>query len=143
MSTPEAVQRLLAAFPHLADRPVVSIPNGFAAEDFDGVAPARSDDTFRIVHTGYLHTELGLQLRGSLPLRKLLHGSVPGLDILTRSHVNLVEAVNRLLASGSVARRHARAASGRRPHGRRPRGRRTFARSCSCTATSRTASRSS
>jgi len=98
MSTPEAVTRLLAAFPDLAGKPVVAIPNGYAAEDFDGARPARDDGTFRIVHTGYLHTELGLQLRRSLPLRRLLRGSVPGLDILTRSHVNLVEAINRLLA---------------------------------------------
>jgi len=98
MSTPEAVRRLLAEFPRLADRPVVAIPNGFAAEDFEGPAPARTDGAFRIVHTGYLHTELGLQHRRSLPLRRVLRGSVPGLDILTRSHVHLVEAVNRLLA---------------------------------------------
>ena len=97
MSTPEAVDRLLAAFPHLSDRPVVAIPNGFAADDFDGPRPTRDDGRFRIVHTGYLHTELGLQHRRSLPLRRFLRGSVPGLDILTRSHVFLVEAVNRLL----------------------------------------------
>ncbi|MGZ8783726.1 MAG: glycosyltransferase, partial [Gaiellaceae bacterium] len=99
MSTPAAVTRLLAAFPHLAARPVVAIPNGFAAEDFDGPRPERAEGVFRIVHTGYLHTELGRQLRSSLPLRRLLRGSVPGLDILTRSHIHLVEAVNRLLGS--------------------------------------------
>lgn len=99
MSTPEAVSRLLAAFPALAGRPVVAIPNGFAAEDFAGPAPTRDDAAFRIVHTGYLHTELGLQHRRSLPLRSALRGSVPGLDILTRSHVHLVEAVNALLAA--------------------------------------------
>ena len=98
MSTPEAVHRLLAAFPDLADRPVVAIPNGYAAEDFAGPRPTRGDATFRIVHTGYLHTELGLQFRSSLGVRRLLGGSVPGLDILTRSHVLLVEAINRLLA---------------------------------------------
>ena len=98
MSTPEAARRLLTAFPTLADRPVVAIPNGFAAEDFDGPAPVRTDGRFRVVHTGYLHTELGLQHRRSLPLRRVLRGSVPGLDILTRSHVHLVDAVNRLLA---------------------------------------------
>lgn len=97
MSTPEAVARLLAAFPALGDRPVVAIPNGFAAEDFAVTAPARTDGAFRIVHTGYLHTELGRQLRRTRPLRRLLHGSVPGLDILTRSHVGLVAALNRLL----------------------------------------------
>ena len=78
MSTPEAVHRLLARFPQLADRPVLAIPNGFAAEDFAGDPPARTDDTFRIVHTGYLHTELGLQQRRSRPLRRALRGSVRG-----------------------------------------------------------------
>ena len=82
MSTPEAVHRLLAAFPDLRDRPVVAIPNGYAAEDFAAPLPARDDGAFRIVHTGYLHTELGLQHRRSLPLRRFLRGSVPGLDIL-------------------------------------------------------------
>jgi glycosyltransferase involved in cell wall biosynthesis len=97
MSTPEAVRRLLAAFPRLGDRPVVAIPNGFAAEDFAGAPPARTDSAFRIVHTGYLHTELGLQHLRSLPLRRVLRGSVPGLDILARSHVHLVAAVNEVL----------------------------------------------
>lgn len=99
MSTPEAVKRLLATFPQLADRPVIAIPNGFAAEDFDAITPERDDRSFRIVHTGYLHTELGRQLRRSLPLRRALGGSVRGLDILTRSHVHLIEALNRVLAA--------------------------------------------
>jgi glycosyltransferase involved in cell wall biosynthesis len=99
MSTPEAARRLLAAFPRLVDRPVVVIPNGFAAEDFTGGRPERRDGPFRIVHTGYLHTELGLQQRRSQPLRRALGGTIRGLDILTRSHVYLVEAVNRLLES--------------------------------------------
>jgi glycosyltransferase involved in cell wall biosynthesis len=98
------VRRLLVEFPRLADRPVVAIPNGFAAEDFEGPSPVRTDGVFRIVHTGYLHTELGLQHRRSLPLRRVLRGSVPGLDILTRSHVHLVEAVNRLLADDPTLR---------------------------------------
>jgi glycosyltransferase involved in cell wall biosynthesis len=97
MSTPEAVRRLIAEFPSLADRPVVAIPNGFAAADFEGPRPDGADGVFRIVHTGYLHTELGLQHRRSLALRRVLRGSVPGLDILTRSHVHLVDALNRLL----------------------------------------------
>jgi glycosyltransferase involved in cell wall biosynthesis len=98
MSTPEAVDRLLDAFPHLRDRPVRAIPNGFDADDFAAEPRPRGDSRFRIVHTGYLHTELGLAHRRRHGMRRLLHGSIPGLDILTRSHVHLVEAVNRLLA---------------------------------------------
>jgi len=97
MSTPEAVARLLERFPSLRDRPVVAIPNGFDGADFVGNDVVRDDGKFRIVHTGYLHTELGQRLRNTLPLRRLLRGSVPGLDILPRSHVFLIEAIDRLL----------------------------------------------
>jgi glycosyltransferase involved in cell wall biosynthesis len=99
MSTPEAVERLLSQFPELAGRPVVTIPNGFDAADFASQPPpSRNDGKFRIVHTGYLHTELGEQHRRRRLLRRALRGGVPGLDILTRSHVYLVEAINLLLA---------------------------------------------
>jgi glycosyltransferase involved in cell wall biosynthesis len=97
MSTPEAVNRLLGRFPELAGRPVLAIPNGFDPADFLAEPTREGDEKFRIVHTGYLHTALGLQHRRRRLLRKALRGSVEGLDILTRSHVNLVEAINRLL----------------------------------------------
>ena len=98
MSTPEAVHRLLAAFPELGDRPVVAIPNGFDAADFAAPVEARAPGPFRLVHTGYLHTELGFEHRRRLPLRRLLGGSVRGLDILTRSHVFVLQAIDQLLA---------------------------------------------
>jgi glycosyltransferase involved in cell wall biosynthesis len=97
MSTQEAVERLRSSFPTLADRPLLAIPNGFDAADFAGPKPAYDEHVFRIVHTGYLHTELGQEFRETRTLRRLLRGSVPGLDILTRSHVLLVEAIGRLL----------------------------------------------
>ena len=97
MSTPEAVARLLERAPSLRNRPVVAIPNGFDSADFGGAEVVRDDGKFRIVHTGYLHTELGQRFRNTLPLRRLLRGSAPGLDILPRSHVFLIEAIDRLL----------------------------------------------
>lgn len=97
MSTPEAVRQLLEAFPELGDRPVVAIPNGYDAADFVGEEPVRDPGRFRIVHTGYLHTELGLEQRRLAPVRRLLGGGYPGVEILTRSHVFLLEAVERLL----------------------------------------------
>ena len=97
MSTPEAVTRLLTEFPELATRPVVAIPNGYDAADFAVDPPAPSDRRFRVVHTGYLHTALGRQRQRYRHLRRALGGSVPGLDILTRSHVHLVEAIDRLI----------------------------------------------
>ena len=44
--------------------------------------PQRNDGAFRIVHTGYLHTELGLRYRRRGGQSALLGGTVPGLDIL-------------------------------------------------------------
>jgi glycosyltransferase involved in cell wall biosynthesis len=97
MNTPEAARQLLEAFPELGDRPVVAIPNGYDAADFAGEAPARDPERFRIVHTGYLHTELGLQQRRLALLRRLLGGGSPGVEILPRSHVYLLRAVEQLL----------------------------------------------
>lgn len=96
MSTPEAVRRLRESFPRLAEKHVVAIPNGFDAADFETAVTPRSDDRFRLVHTGYLHTQLGQQLRQTRAFRRLLRGAVPGLDILTRSHVFILEAIDRL-----------------------------------------------
>ena len=96
MSTPEAAKRVRAAFPELGDKIVLAIPNGFDADDFTGEPPTRSDDAFRIVHTGYLHTELGYRQRRTAALRRLLGGSVRGVDILSRSHVFLIEAVEQV-----------------------------------------------
>jgi glycosyltransferase involved in cell wall biosynthesis len=85
------------AFPELASKIVMSIPNGFDAADFRGEAPSRTDGKFRIVHTGYFHTRQGLRLRRTRALRRVLGGSAAPVDILPRSPVYLVEAVNQLL----------------------------------------------
>jgi glycosyltransferase involved in cell wall biosynthesis len=98
LSTREAAARALQQFPELHAKPVEVIPNGFDAADFAGPPPQRDDDAFRIVHTGYLHTEFGLLQRRAGRARRALGGTVPGLDILTRSHVYLLEAVDRVLA---------------------------------------------
>jgi glycosyltransferase involved in cell wall biosynthesis len=97
MSTDEAVSRVRETIPALRDTPVVAVPNGYDADDFADEVPARSDDAFRIVHTGYLHTELGLaqRTRGGR-VRTKLGGTAPGVDFLTRSHVYLMQAVERL-----------------------------------------------
>jgi hypothetical protein len=98
MNTPEATRRLIETFPMLAEKTVVTIPNGFDAKDFSRPAPSRSDGTFRIVHAGYLHTSLGRQLRRGKVFRRLLGGAVPGVDIYTRSHVLLMQALDRAFA---------------------------------------------
>jgi glycosyltransferase involved in cell wall biosynthesis len=94
-NTPEAARRIRTRFPELADRPVVSITNGFDRRDFEHAPPERRDGAFRIVHTGYLHTDVGQQHRARV--RRLLGGSVKGVDILPRSHVYVLEAIERLI----------------------------------------------
>lgn len=98
MNTPEAVARVRHAFPELKEIPVFSISNGFDPRDFEGAPPDRRNGAFRIVHTGYLHTELGRQMRNRASVRRLVGGAVPGVDIYTRSHVFLLEAIDRLIA---------------------------------------------
>ncbi len=98
MNTPEAEVRLRTAFPEFRDRRVVSIPNGYDAGDFAIEPPRRDDRIFRIVHAGYLHTDLGLRHRRTRRLRRLLGGMpVPTVDFLTRSHVFLLDAVAAVL----------------------------------------------
>jgi len=96
MNTPEAAAQAQRAFPSVPAARVHAIPNGYDAADFAGPAPIRTDDAFRIVHTGYLHTEVRQEER-SARLRRLLGGALGDVDVLPRSHVFLLEAVRRLL----------------------------------------------
>ena len=97
MSTPEAARRVLEEFPEFSRKPVCAIPNGYEPTDFEGPLPGRTDGLFRIVHTGYLHTDLGLRYRKLRRLRRLVGGMVPGVDVFPRSHVYLLEAIEQLL----------------------------------------------
>jgi glycosyltransferase involved in cell wall biosynthesis len=97
MSTPEAVRRVRRSIPELDAKEVVAIPNGFDAADFEPPVEPRRDGAFRIVHTGYLHTEMGLRQRRHPRLTRLLGGTDAGVDFLTRSHFFLLQAVDRVL----------------------------------------------
>ena len=97
VSTREAARLLVEAFPELADRPLAIGPVGWDRRDFAGAVAARRDDAFRIVHTGYLHTELGRQQRRSEWARRWLGGARDEWSILARSHVHLLDALQRLL----------------------------------------------
>jgi glycosyltransferase involved in cell wall biosynthesis len=97
MNTDEAASRLRERFPGLRGALVTAIPNGFDPEDFDGPVPHEDAGAFRIVHTGSLHTELGLRTRRMRPLRRLTGGTVADVDILTRSLVFLRAAVEQVL----------------------------------------------
>ena len=106
MSTPEAVRRLRGLPGAGRSSPLVAIPNGFAADDFDGPAPVRTTTArfaspIRVTCTpssGYRSSALASSGAG------FLKGSVSGLDILTRTHIHLIEAVNRLLAAEPALR---------------------------------------
>ena len=96
-TTPELAQRIADAFPELTARPIASIPNGFDATDFTRPVPMRTEGAFRIVHTGTFHTDLGRRQRTSGLRRRIVGGDVRGTDILPRSQVFLLEAIDRLL----------------------------------------------
>jgi glycosyltransferase involved in cell wall biosynthesis len=98
MNVPEAVLRVRRRFPELDPETIFSITNGFDAADFKAEWPTREDDAFRIVHTGYLHTTDGLRLRRTGRLRRMLGGLPEPVDILTRSHLYLLEAIDQLEA---------------------------------------------
>lgn len=104
MSTQEAAERVKHAFPELRETPIVVIPNGYDEADFEQPVAPRDDRSFRVVHTGYLHTALGQQQQRVSLLRKMIGGGTRGVEIITRSHVYLLEAVNRLLEDDPVAR---------------------------------------
>lgn len=102
-NTQEAARAASAAFPRLAPRIVGAIPNGFDAADFAGAAPERSGRPFRIVHTGYLHTGIGLEHRRTARVRRLLGGDAARVDLLTRSHFFLIQALDMLLREDPTA----------------------------------------
>jgi hypothetical protein len=99
-AAPEAATRLRQAMPELAARiTITGIPIGFDPGDVAAARPPTPDGIFRIVHTGSLHTDLGERLRRTRTRRRLLGGTVPGLDVLTRSHVFLTRALAGLIAA--------------------------------------------
>ena len=102
MNTPEAVRRMTRAFPEFHHR-VSAIPSGFEPADFTGGNMSTDDSSFRIVHTGSMHTAQGLRHRRTRSFRRLAGGMpVPSLDILPRSHYYLLQAVEQVQTSLSA-----------------------------------------
>lgn len=97
MNTDEARRQLLARFRGLAGKPVEVITNGYDADDFEQAPEPEPSETFRIVHTGHLHTELGDANSRGARLRRLTGGRME-VDFLTRSHVYLMQALEQLFA---------------------------------------------
>ena len=89
-----AGQNYSHAFPSLKEKPVATITNGYDAADFAGPVTQKKGK-FRIVHTGYLHTEMGLQVQRRRRAYELLGGMESGVNIATRSHLVLIKAIER------------------------------------------------
>jgi glycosyltransferase involved in cell wall biosynthesis len=100
-NTPDATAAIGEAFPDLGSR-LVSLPNGYDANDFVGCDIRAPDDTFKIVHTGYLHTEIALAQRRHRGAKRLLGGALWPIDLLGRSHYYLLQALT-LLHVGNPA----------------------------------------
>jgi glycosyltransferase involved in cell wall biosynthesis len=100
MNTPEAAARVARRLPTVAEKLGPAIPNGLDSSDYGRATQVRARrGTFRIAHSGYLHTEDGLKHRRARRVREFLGGApVRGVDILPRSHVFLLEAIDRLIA---------------------------------------------
>jgi hypothetical protein len=96
MNTNEAAE-LVRNFRELRNTPVFAIPNGFDSVDFSEPAPHPRDGVFRIVHTGYLHTATGKRHSSNSLVRRALGGAAPDVQIISRSHVFLLAAIDRVL----------------------------------------------
>ncbi|MCW2986766.1 MAG: glycosyltransferase family 4 protein, partial [Conexibacter sp.] len=102
---PETAVRLRAALPRPVAEHVANVEIGFDADAFAAVPAGHpAGAPFRIVHTGSMHTALGRQHRASRGWRRALGGMPADVDILTRSHVFLLEAIERVLAAQPALR---------------------------------------
>ena len=99
MSTTEAERRVRETL-QLRPTGMWVVPNGFDGDSFAQTsAVPTADGVLRVVHTGYLHAELGLEQKAAARVHRIIGGGSPGVEILTRSHLFLLEAVNNLLAN--------------------------------------------
>jgi len=100
MNTREAASALESAFPEMRTKAVAALPVGFDADDFAAPAEERTDDAFRIVHTGSFHTSMARAHQHSARARRLLRGGPhQAVDVLPRTPVFLGEALRRLAAA--------------------------------------------
>lgn len=97
MNTPDAVVRCREEFPRLRRVPMVSLTNGYDAQDF--AEPANSPDNakFTIVHAGATHTGAGLRQEAREFWYQLLGRLPDGVRLLPRSHYYLIKALEQWL----------------------------------------------
>lgn len=97
MNTPQAKVHVLNAFPSLHHKKIEVITNGYDSEDFQKQVQNRTDHHFRIVHTGFLHTSIGLHVKNNSWYYKILGKCPPSVNYLTRSHLFLIKAAENLV----------------------------------------------
>jgi glycosyltransferase involved in cell wall biosynthesis len=97
MNTPEAARRVKEELPRLRAKQVVSLTNGYDAEDFAGEVEPIGGGGFNIVHSGYFHAESGLVERARQRQYQLLGRTIPGVERLPRSHYYLLQAMEQWL----------------------------------------------
>jgi glycosyltransferase involved in cell wall biosynthesis len=100
MNTEEAARLVGSRFPELGARVRDPIPNGFDPADLIAGPAPEPDPAFRIVHSGYLHTELG----GRGGVRRILDWQDREVDRGARSHVHLLAALAELAATPAPRR---------------------------------------
>lgn len=97
MNTPESARRVKETMPRIRPDRVVSLTNGYDAEDFAGEVPPLGGGKFNIVHSGYFHAEQGLMEQARQRQYRLLGRTIPGVERLSRSHFYLLKALERWL----------------------------------------------
>jgi len=95
MNTPEARTLLYKAFPIFKNKNVITITNGFDEDHFSSDIGSKIEYGFNIVHSGSLYSESGLKYNKKKWFYKIFKGSRLKIDILTRSHTVLLEALGR------------------------------------------------
>ncbi len=95
MNTPESTKILKQTFNLFNHRNVITITNGFDKNNFSDPLENKKDPYFKIVHSGTLHSDIGLKYNRRKWFYKLFKGSRLKVDILTRSHHILFYALQK------------------------------------------------
>lgn len=96
MNTPQAKENLIKKFPKITNKKVEIITNGYDESDFIEQPEKRDDRHFRIVHTGFLHTKIGLDANHKRKYYRIFGKSKSDVNFLTRSHFYLMIAVEKV-----------------------------------------------
>jgi len=96
MNTPESTKLLKKSFHLFNKKNVITITNGFDKDNFSDTVDNDVNSDFTIVHSGALHSELGLKYNRNKWFYNIIKGSRSKIDMLTRSHVILFNALKKL-----------------------------------------------